>query len=304
MNPPRILLANHDRLFLDSLSRSLRSHRDLPFDVAVSSESPEAMTDLVGPCDALVCAVEKPEELESVQRLKRKNAELLVIVLVPPSQKTLADEARRSGADNVLDKHANPESTADLLQTALTLLFHSRTTHRMAAAAKQKSRELHGGIGEKRRILELSRSIAERPPVHQYPVLVVEDEEDAALLLKQALEHAGFSSLHLSNSFDQVVARLSGDGSFGDREKFPLPFLVFLNLDLSGNSGFDVLQWLRSRPDLRNIIVVVHSASGNPQDIRRAYDLGANSFVTKPSTVEELQQLVHAVRQYWVRLNV
>jgi CheY-like chemotaxis protein len=302
MNQPRVLLANHDPLFLDSLSRALSRRGDLPFEVAVASESPEAISEAKG-YDALVCAVEKSEQIDSLRRLKHQDAERPLIALVPPDDQTLAEEARRAGAD-VVPRNPNPESTATLLRTALTLGINARRTARLAAETRQKLRQLQGVIGDKRRILELSRSISERPPVQQYPVLVVEEDEEAAQLLRKALESAGFHSLHRSNGFDDVVARLSGEEAYRDREQFPLPFLIFLNLNLPEKSGFEVLQWLRSRPDLRNIIVVVHSPSETPADIRRAYDLGANSFVTKPSTFEELQRLVQAVRQYWVRLNI
>ncbi|HVE41615.1 MAG TPA: response regulator [Planctomycetota bacterium] len=302
MSQPRVLLANHDSLFLDSLSRALARRPNLPFDVEVASESPETFSEPVD-YDALVCAVENSAQIPSLRRLRDQNGALPLIALVPPNEKSLAEEARQAGAD-VVPKNANPESTASLLQTALTLLINTKRSLRLAAETRYKLQELRGAIGEKRRILELSRSISERTPVHQYPVLVVEDDEDAAGLLKKALENAGFNSLDLSTSFEDAVARLSGQGSYGDREKNPLPFLLFLNLDLSGKSGYELLEWLRSRPELRNIIVVAQSPSESPEDIRRAYGLGANSYVTTPSTFEELQQLVNAVRQYWVRLNV
>ncbi len=302
MSQPRVLLANHDSLFLDSLSRALTRRPDLPFDVEIASESPEAFTEPVD-YDALVCAVENSAQIPSLQRLRNQNRQLPLIALVPPNEKTLAEEARQAGAD-VIPKNPNPESTASLLQTALSLLINSKRSLRLATETRVRLQELRGAIGEKRRILELSRSISERTPVHQYPVLVVEDDEEAARLLRKALENAGFDSLDCSTSFEDAVARLSGEGAYGDREKYPLPFLLFLNLDLPERSGYELLEWLRSRSELRNIIVVAHSPSDSPQDIRRAYGLGANSVVTKPSTFEELQRLVNAVRQYWVRLNV
>jgi CheY-like chemotaxis protein len=304
MNPPRVLLANHDRLFLDSLCRTLQRSQDLPFDVSVAAKSSDGISEPVGTYDALVCSVDRSDELQTLKRLKAEHSDIPVVALVPTAEKSLADEARRAGADSVLLKGSTPEATAGLLRMALILVLNSKKSQMLVRETRQKSNELKGAIGEQRRILELSRSIAERPPVQQYPVLVVERDDDAAALLNQTLQTAGFVTRQLSNSCEDAVARLSGEGAYQDREKCPPPFLVFLNLNPAEKSGFELLQWLRSRPDLRNIVVIVLTASEDPDDIRRAYDLGANSVVTKPSTLEELQRLVNAVRQYWVRLNV
>jgi CheY-like chemotaxis protein len=280
----------------------LARRRDLPFEVAVASESPEEMSEPVG-YDALVCAVENSQQIPSLRRLKDQNEDRPLIALVPPDEKALAEEARQAGAD-VIPKNTNPEFTASLLQSALTLRINSRTTRRLPAGGRQKPNEFQGTVGEGRRLLELSRSISERPPVHQYPVLVLEDQEESAQLLKKALQNAGFNSLYLSTSMADTIARLSGEGPYASRETYPAPFLIFLNLDLAEGTGYEALKWLRKGPDLRNIIVVAYSTSESPEDIRRAFELGVNSYVTKPATFEELQRFVHAVRQYWVRLNV
>jgi len=302
MSHPRVLLANHDSLFLDSLSRALTRRIDLPFEVSVATETPEELEAPVG-YDAVVCAVETLSEIASLRRLKDQNRDRALLALVPPGEKALAEEARQAGAD-VIPKNSNPESMASLLQTALLLLLNSKRSRGLVVGTRQKLKELQGVIGEGRRILELSRSINERPPVHQYPVLVLEDHEESAQQLRKALENSGFSSLFFSTSFTDTVARLSSEGVYENKESYPAPFLIFLNMDLAEGSGSEALKWLRSRPELRNIIVVAYSTSESPDDIRRAYELGVNSFVTKPSTFEDLQRFVHAVQQYWVRLNV
>ena len=127
MSHPRVLLAKHDSHFLNSLSRVLSRQSDLPFDIAIASESTEALSGPGGPYAALVCLVETPEQIPLLRRLKQQHGGLPLLALVPAAETTLAEEARRAGAEVIL-QNPNPESTATLLQSALTLLINSRRT--------------------------------------------------------------------------------------------------------------------------------------------------------------------------------
>src|SRR6516162_2461270 len=131
MNQPRVLLTNSDALFLDSLSRALTRRTELPFDVSVAAVLPEATSDPLD-YDALVCAVDHSEEIPNLRGLRDRNRDLPLIALVPPHLKSLAEEARLAGAE-VVPKNPNPELTATLLQTALTLRPNSRRMARLAA---------------------------------------------------------------------------------------------------------------------------------------------------------------------------
>ena len=114
-------------------------------------------------------------------------------------------------------------------------------------------------------------------------VLLIEDRFDDVLLLRRVLKRANISRLvHVVSSGEESIAYLDGRGEYADRHAFPLPGLIFLDLKLPGLSGFEVLAWMRQQPRLDRIQVVVLTGSPHTIDVYRAYELGANSFLTKP----------------------
>jgi CheY-like chemotaxis protein len=102
---------------------------------------------------------------------------------------------------------------------------------------------------------------------------------------------------------DEAVAYLSGEGRFADREAYPFPVLVLLDLKLPRRSGLEVLGWIRSQPGLKRLPIVVLTSSKESIDINRAYDLGANSYLVKPVGFDSLLELVKSLEVYWMMLN-
>lgn len=131
-------------------------------------------------------------------------------------------------------------------------------------------------------------------------ILVVEDEPNDALLLRRA-----FGKAHLDNPIQVVpegeaaIAYLSGEAPYVDRNLYPLPALMLLDLKLPRMSGFEVLVWLRQQPGLKRLPVVVLTSSGQKIDVDRAYELGASSYLVKPVSFEELLVMVKALNLYW-----
>src|SRR5919205_937131 len=108
-------------------------------------------------------------------------------------------------------------------------------------------------------------------------VLLVEDDPNDVTLTQRAFARAGFANpLQIVNDGEQAIAYLAGDARYADRQRYPLPILVLLDLKLPRKSGFDVLGWLRGVPDVRRLPVVVLTSSAQSPDIDRAYDAGAN----------------------------
>jgi CheY-like chemotaxis protein len=123
--------------------------------------------------------------------------------------------------------------------------------------------------------------------------------------MQQALENAAVANpVFIAEDGQKAIDYLSGAGPYGDRSVFPLPGLVFLDLKLPGIKGLDVLDWLRQQPSLCSVIVVVLTSSQEPSDLRRAYQLGAHSYLLKPSSTERLRALVKAVKDYWFEFNL
>ncbi|MGH7996671.1 MAG: response regulator [Opitutaceae bacterium] len=131
-------------------------------------------------------------------------------------------------------------------------------------------------------------------------MLLVEDDEDDVYFLKRALGEAGIRNpLYVIADGQEAIDYLSGGGAYADRDRFPLPALVFLDLKLPLKSGHEVLEWMRHH-GFESTTVVVISTSDLAADIRTAYRLGANSYVVKSFAREKLRQLAESIKSYWL----
>jgi CheY-like chemotaxis protein len=134
--------------------------------------------------------------------------------------------------------------------------------------------------------------------------LLVEDDEDQVALVRRAFKKANIvNPLQVVRSGQEAMVYLEGAGPYSNRDEFPLPKLVLLDLKMPGISGFDVLRWLRRQPQLSAIRVVVLTNSSETRDINLAYELGANSFLVKPVDFDDFVSLTQAVQGYWIWLN-
>jgi CheY-like chemotaxis protein len=130
-------------------------------------------------------------------------------------------------------------------------------------------------------------------PAEMTTILHVEDDPNDTLLLEHACKKAGvIFDLQAVSDGDQAIAYLRGVNDFSDRNKHPLPKLILLDLKMPRLSGFDVLSWLRSEEGLRAVPVVVLTSSNHDADVKRAYALGAKSYLVKPVGFEALVELV------------
>ncbi len=128
-----------------------------------------------------------------------------------------------------------------------------------------------------------------------HAVLLVEDNPDDALLMQSGWKMAGIRNrLPVVEDGEQALAYLNGTGIYADREKYPFPVAVFLDLKLPRIDGLDVLAAIRSNPQLRHLHVDVLSASARSADVEKALGLGANSYLVKPSRVESLVEMLSA----------
>jgi CheY-like chemotaxis protein len=135
-------------------------------------------------------------------------------------------------------------------------------------------------------------------------VLIAEDDSGDVFLLERAFAAAQVpASLYFVRDGQEAIDYLEGESAFADRTMYPLPDLMLLDLKMPRLNGFDVLAWLRQQPGLKRLLVTVLTSSDQPQDINRAYDLGANSYLLKPHNSNELSELVKRVQKYWFESN-
>ena len=132
--------------------------------------------------------------------------------------------------------------------------------------------------------------------------MVVEDDENDILLIKRTFERVGLSQwIHIAREGSAAMAYLNGEPPYDNREKFPFPALVLLDIKMPGIDGFEVLKWIRNQPSLAELCVVMLTSSDQIKDANTAYRLGANSFFVKPLDFWNVEELVRSLDRLLVR---
>lgn len=132
-------------------------------------------------------------------------------------------------------------------------------------------------------------------------ILLAEDSQDDVLLVKRAFAKGGIEHpIYAVGDGDEAIAYLKGEGKFSNREEFPLPNLLLLDLKMPRKDGFDVLRWVRKQPCLAGLPILVLTSSDALHDVNLAYQLGANSFLVKPIEFENCVQLGNLIKEYWL----
>jgi len=135
-------------------------------------------------------------------------------------------------------------------------------------------------------------------------VLLAEDDPDDVLLTQLAFERARLANpLQVVRDGEEAIAYLSGEGAFADRDRFPVPILLLLDLQMPKVDGFQVLEWLRGETLLQQLPVAIMTSSDHDPHISRAYELGANSYLIKPPDATAMLNLVQRLHAYWLILN-
>jgi CheY-like chemotaxis protein len=136
------------------------------------------------------------------------------------------------------------------------------------------------------------------------PILLADDDADQAFLAVRAFRQAGAANAVVTvGDGAQAIDYLAGAGRYADRAAHPLPCLVLLDQKLPGRSGLEVLEWLRAQATLCTLPALLLTSSTYESDVRTAYLLGANGYLVKPATFEEMLRLAMAIKDYWLTMN-
>jgi CheY-like chemotaxis protein len=132
-------------------------------------------------------------------------------------------------------------------------------------------------------------------------ILIAEDDADDRFLLKTAFEENGFTdTLCFVENGVEVLEYLNA-AKGGDGNSYPR--FILLDLNMPKKDGREVLKELKQHPQLKKIPVVIFSTTNNEQEMKRCYELGANSYITKPNSFESLLKTVAALRSYWMQTS-
>ncbi len=133
-------------------------------------------------------------------------------------------------------------------------------------------------------------------------ILLADDDADDRMLATEALQESRLANdLHIVEDGEQLLDYLYRRGAYQDQEA-PRPGLILLDLNMPRKDGREALREIKADANLRSIPIVVLTTSKAEEDIYRTYDLGVNSFITKPVTFEGLVQVMKVLGRYWFEI--
>lgn len=132
-------------------------------------------------------------------------------------------------------------------------------------------------------------------------ILLVEDDANDVALFRRALRKAGIATEVQVAEDGEIAMQILQAAS--PPEACGLPRIILLDLKMPRKSGLELLAWIREQPTLRHLPVVILTSSREPSDIRKAYELGANSYLVKPISFDQLKELIRILHRYWFDWN-
>lgn len=140
--------------------------------------------------------------------------------------------------------------------------------------------------------------------VMSHNILLVEDNPDHVMLIKKALgDDKVIKQIDVCVDGQEAIDYLHDRKKYEDLEKYPRPGLILLDIGLPRKSGLEVLSYLKNDESLKLIPVIMFTTSQRDEDIRAAYEDGANSYITKPVDFAEFVQTVKNLKIYWCLIN-
>lgn len=135
------------------------------------------------------------------------------------------------------------------------------------------------------------------------PILIADDDEEDRMLVEEAMEESCLANpLRFVENGEEVMDYLHHRGAFKDKNKYPRPGLILLDLNMPKKDGREVLAEIKADGNLRKIPIVVLTTSKAEEDILRTYDLGVNSYITKPVTFAGLVDIIQNLGKYWFEI--
>ena len=139
-------------------------------------------------------------------------------------------------------------------------------------------------------------------PHKQFTLLVADDDEDDQILMQEAIKKSKLEvNLHLVKDGEELLHYLKHQGKYS-KTNFPRPNLILLDLNMPKKDGREALKEIKANDELRQIPVIIFTTSERKEDIYRSYNIGGNSFITKPVTFEGLVNVMETIGEYWFKV--
>jgi CheY-like chemotaxis protein len=136
-------------------------------------------------------------------------------------------------------------------------------------------------------------------------ILLVEDNAMDVELILDAFKEARFDNkIQIAGNGKEALQYMFGEGAYADRQQYPLPDIVLLDLNMPGVDGHEVLKKIKSTEKLKRLPVIILTSSKDEGDRAMSYDNGANSYLVKPVSFDDFLKVVKQVSEYWLTLNI
>ena len=136
------------------------------------------------------------------------------------------------------------------------------------------------------------------------PVLYAEDEENDAFFLRRAFKTVEIPNpLIVVNDGQKAINYCQGEGDYTNRDEYPSPCLILLDLNMPKRSGINVLDWIRKESSMPTVPVIILTSSLQDSDIDLAYGHGANAYLVKPYKPDELIGMSQSIKEFWLNQN-
>ena len=305
MSTYRVLLVGSKNRVSDELPSSIE--RDSGRDVL--AEATATISDAISRVakngyDAVVCWAEGEDDLAGVIQIRQTRPEQPIVVMTSLRDPSFGELAKEAGATRTAQAAPDPAALSEYIRLTVQsgeLWRELRAGARWAHAQALEIREL---ARRTRAITKEVRAANPKLRTGAFFPLLVEDDPEHAFLMVRAFEKADvLSPLPILKSGEEAIAFLSA-WVRGSLEPRPVdPTVVLLDVELPGKSGLEVLEWIRQQPKLSRLPVVMLSCSTNPDHVNLAYQLGANSYLLKPTSFTSLVEMVSSLKQYWGTIN-
>lgn len=134
-------------------------------------------------------------------------------------------------------------------------------------------------------------------------LLIADDDLEDCMLLREALEDSHLANdLRFVHDGEELMAYLRREGRYSTPGEAPRPGLILLDLNMPRKDGREALSEIKADPRLHSIPVVVLTTSRAEEDVYRSYELGVNSYISKPVTFASFMEMVHTLGKYWLEI--
>lgn len=134
-------------------------------------------------------------------------------------------------------------------------------------------------------------------------IVMADDDDDDYLLTKKALKESKLlNKLHRVKDGEELIEYLRHQGEYKNQDDYERPGIILLDLNMPRKDGREALKEIKSDPKLSNIPVVVFTTSKAEEDVYKTYQLGVNSFITKPVTFDNLIKVMQTLGTYWLEI--